>query len=112
MASSCGAFHEEALRRQRVIDKKRAAIHRLNIVKEEEERNAIEKARLDAEMKQKRHNDKMKELQKHLSAVKSDGKRGPAEIPGSVMTNIRRKEKALRNSNLLIGHPRALWDAR
>ena len=33
MASSCGAFHEEALRRQRVIDKKRAAIHRLNIVK-------------------------------------------------------------------------------
>jgi len=29
MASSCGPFHDEALRRQRVVDKKREALRRI-----------------------------------------------------------------------------------
>ena len=33
-------------------------------------------------------------------------------IPSDIMKNIKAKEKKLRNSNLLIGHPNALWEAR
>jgi len=33
MTSSCGPYHQEALRRQRVVDKKRAALERIKVMK-------------------------------------------------------------------------------
>jgi len=75
MASSCGAFHQEALRKQRVIDRKRAAAERLRILEAEEAEAAAEKHRLEEEARQKRVQDKMDELQRHLNEVKDDGKK-------------------------------------
>jgi len=75
MASSCGPFHEEALRRARVIDRKRAAIERLKILEAEEAEAAAEKARLDEEARKQRVQDKMDELQRHLNDVQGSGKK-------------------------------------
>nr|XP_009861163.1 uncharacterized protein LOC104266497 isoform X1 [Ciona intestinalis] len=118
MASSCGAFHEEALRRQRVIDKKRVALQRLKATQAEEIKMAEERAKQDAWMREMRHNEKMKELQDHLNDVKGNGKSATRRqqnvmgIPAEIFKQIQTKGKQLRNSNLVIGHPKALWDAR
>uniref|UniRef100_H2ZPT5 Uncharacterized protein n=1 Tax=Ciona savignyi TaxID=51511 RepID=H2ZPT5_CIOSA len=118
MASSCGPYHEEALRRQRVIDKKRSAVQRLNVLQEEERRMAEEKSKEDALMREIKHNEKMKELQNHLNDVQGSGKsatRRPRTVMGvpiEVYKQINVKGKQLRNSNLVLGHPKALWEAR
>jgi len=41
----------------------------------------LEKARQDEEERQNRHNQKLKELQKHLSDVQDDGRYGNGKIP-------------------------------
>jgi len=89
MASSCGAFHQEALRKQAVIDRSTAAKKRLAITQAQEEAAAAEKLRLDEEASP-----------------------SSSEIPAETMKLIKAKGKILRNSNLVIGHPRALWDTR
>jgi len=75
MASSCGAFHQEALRKQAVIDRATEAKKRLAITQAQEEAAAAEKLRLDEEARKKRMQDKMDELQRHLNSVKDDGKK-------------------------------------
>nr|XP_039273675.1 uncharacterized protein LOC120347678 isoform X1 [Styela clava] len=139
MASSCGPFHAEALRRQRVIDRKRAALARLAVLQEEEEENRRLQTIAYEQAKQERHAAKMRELQDHLNDVRDGVSHKPSAgnfsrvathpdlvnkhreyvrpatvmgMPRSAYNDIKGKEKILRNHNLYQAHPKVLWNLR
>merc|ERR1712025_171268 len=105
------AYHLEALRRQRVIDRKQGALARLYAKEEEEERKRQEELARSAWEKQEAEENRRYEREEHLrqrGGANGDIKKLLDKTVGEVKKygagDLRYQKKTLRDHGLVMGH--------
>merc|ERR1712113_184670 len=95
------AYHLEALRRQRVIDRKQGALCRIQQVREEDELRQQKELERSAVEKQEAEQNRRNEQEEHL---RSCGKKADKNVQVKPVTDLRHQKKTLRDHGLVMGH--------
>ncbi|XP_066922754.1 GRB10-interacting GYF protein 2-like isoform X2 [Clytia hemisphaerica] len=103
------AYHNEALRRQRVIDRKVEALARISIRQEEEERRLNEEIR--RQQFEKLEQEENRRLERELHLQQCGGKIKPTgysskqtQVKFQTQSDLRHQSKILRDHGLVMGH--------
>lgn len=110
------AYHKEALRKQRILDKKHAALARIALLQQmEQDKKRADEERYKYELAEKEH-ERARKREEYLSSMGRTGKNSRGVINANYVymledqkkrisqKDLRHQEKVLRDSCLVMGH--------